>query len=158
MCHRLSHLVEKVLYKRSYSNVIEVTVDQKKLSQELKPGDCIVTVSHSLTTLTSHNTWKQFMVQQFRAQIAGDHWSLCAATSIHLSPRGLPVSYWHHWLHPQQLRWWVSLEMFLKDAPPGHNKSKLALPRHAHTAIPIPSFTSKQAGFAGYFKVIGLLP
>lgn len=64
----MSHLVEKVLYKRSYSNVVEVTVDQKKLGQELKPGDCIVTVSHSLTTLASHDTWKQLKGKTIRME------------------------------------------------------------------------------------------
>lgn len=35
-------------------------MDQQKLSQELESGDCIVTVSHSLSTLPSHDPWKQF--------------------------------------------------------------------------------------------------
>lgn len=52
------YLVEKVLYKCSYSNVVEVTVDQQKFGQELKPGNCIVTVSHGLTTLLPHDTWR----------------------------------------------------------------------------------------------------
>lgn len=52
-----SYLVEKVLYKSSYTYVVEVTVDQQKFSQELKPGNCIVTVSHSLPTLPSHDAW-----------------------------------------------------------------------------------------------------
>lgn len=52
-----SHLVEKVLYKRCYAYVVEVTVDQQEFRQELKPGNCIVTVPHSLTTLPPHDAW-----------------------------------------------------------------------------------------------------
>lgn len=53
-----SYLVEKVLYKSSYSNVVEVPVDQQEFGQELEPGNCIVAVSHSLTTLLPHDTWR----------------------------------------------------------------------------------------------------
>lgn len=73
---RTAHLVEKVLYKRRYADVVEVTVDQEQLRQELEPGDCIVTVSHSLTTLAPHDAWKQFRQQPFRTQTAGARWSL----------------------------------------------------------------------------------
>lgn len=34
-----------------------MTVDQQEFCQELKPGNCIVTVSHGLTTLFPHDTY-----------------------------------------------------------------------------------------------------
>ena len=41
----------------SYSYVVEVAVDQQQFGQELKPGDCIVAVSHGLASLLPHDAW-----------------------------------------------------------------------------------------------------
>lgn len=60
---------------------------------------------------------------------------VCAAARVYLSPRGLPVSYWRRWPHPRSLRWWVSPEMFLKDAPPGHNKANQAIPPNTDSIL-----------------------
>lgn len=51
-----THLIKKILYKGSYSNIIKMTMNKKQLGEEFKSSYCIVTVSCSLSSFFTHDS------------------------------------------------------------------------------------------------------
>lgn len=51
-----THLIKKILYKGSYSNIIKMTMNKKQFGEEFKSSYCIVTISCSLSSFFTHDS------------------------------------------------------------------------------------------------------